>query len=409
MRRAPATTNGCYRRGVRRIAIAFLAASATVATVAAFAACSASEATSAGDFDGSPGPQDSGTADSATNDASAAAPDQLSVDAVVLVHAAQLPAFRVCFSGFEDDQPTPSAESMPESNVPGLETGGAVRFEARPGAFGEAKLFLEADIRAIYFGKKGPSCKDLLKLSIAPSAITVATSLPDMSRGVHLLVLRGCGKASADPLASVARCGETWTAATGNLALDEIKLDAYARRGGPTKLPLQIVQLSTELAAEAKQRELGIAFGPLDALDAGDGDAAAAFVYEGPIPEAKPVPSPPLELDYSGLAPSDYATSGVVVTLGRALADGGVVDAGSDAAVTRDVVLAQSLVDIQRRSAARSLPPDWFSAASSYVLLSVGELNAPLGDGGVDPQRSLHLLAVPLALPDAGADASARR
>ena len=41
-------------------------------------------------------------------------------------------------------------------------------------------------------------------------------------------------------------------------------------------------------------------------------------------------------------------------------------------------------------------------------MLSVGDTDPRLGDGGHDddPRRALHLLAVPLATPDAGATPS---
>ena len=82
---------------------------------------------------------------------------------------------------------------------------------------------------------------------------------------------------------------------------------------------------------------------------------------------------------------------------------GGPLDAGTPDA-SGQLVIAQSLQDIQQRSASRSLPSDWFAVASSYVLLSVGDTKPVLVDGGPDddPRRALHLLAIPLAAVDAG-------
>jgi hypothetical protein len=100
----------------------------------------------------------------------------------------------------------------------------------------------------------------------------------------------------------------------------------------------------------------------------------------------------------------------VFVTLGAPIiGDGGseagtTSDAGADAG-PREVLVRQSLADIQKLSSPRSLPADWFSVTSSYVLLSVGDPDPRLGDGGPDsdPRHALHLLAIPLATPDAGA------
>ncbi len=110
------------------------------------------------------------------------------------------------------------------------------------------------------------------------------------------------------------------------------------------------------------------------------------------------MPNPPAVIDYNPSNLAEYATSGVFVTVGGLL-DGGSPDAG------RQTVLAQSLQEIQQRSASRSLPSDWFAVASSYVVLSVGDPKPVLADGGPDddPRRALHLLAIPLAAVDAGA------
>ena len=115
----------------------------------------------------------------------------------------------------------------------------------------------------------------------------------------------------------------------------------------------------------------------------------------------------PAILDYAAADIESYATSGVFVTLGGAVDDAGAPlpgDAGDagDASVARQVVVSQSLAEIQKRSAPRSLPADWFSAASSYVVLSVGDTDPRLQDGGADgdPRRALHLLAIPLATPE---------
>jgi len=323
--------------------------------------------------------------------------DLVPANGLVLVHAAAFPPFRICFEGTPDERPAPASDVMPDSNVVGVDVGAAVRLEPpRTATLGRAFVFAEPKIRALYpafGGNKGPTCKQLLQSGA--DAVSVGNVDADLTRGVNLLVLRGCGPAIDEPSASIARCGPTWSPATGNLAVDMVPVKAYARRS-PTQLRVQVVQLSRDLEVHAGSRALGLAFGALD------GGAPAPFV-EGAAPLGTPVPDPPALLDYGDTDVAEYATSGLFVTLGPDL------DAGSsDAAAARDVVLAQSLADIQRRSSPRALPPEWFAQASSYVVLSIGELEPTAGDGGAsDPRRALHLLAVPLAGADAGADAAA--
>lgn len=379
---------------MRKVALACLG-------LAAVAACSSltsndSEGTSLAD---SGAPEAGSIADGGRfADAAAATPGSfVEANALVLVHAAAFPAFRMCFEGAPGDLPQPSVDLMPDSNVVGVDVGTAVRLAARPEMLGHAFVFPESALRPLYpaFGGPGPSCAQLLAGAINKSAVDVGVVTANVSSGVHALVLAGCRAASIDPVASKARCGADWDAATGNLALRTLTLMAYAR-AGETRLPVQLVQLSPALEGVAVGRALGLAFG---ALDAG---APAPFV-EGAVPFGEAVPNPPAILDYAAADIGSYATSGIFVTLGGALDDAGMptgVDSGA-----REVVIATSLADIQKRSSPRSLPPDWFSAASSYVVLSVGDTDPRLGDGGrdEDPRRALHLLAVPLATPDAGA------
>jgi len=354
------------------------------------------------------GPFDTGATSDAsrTSDAAGVAnPNELvEANALVLVHAAAFPAFRMCFEGASNDLPQPSVDLMPDSNVVGVDVGTAVRLAARPEKLGRAFVFPEAVLRPLYpaFGGAGPSCAQLLgNAAIAASAVDVGTITADVSTGVHALVLSGCRQSSIDPLASKARCGADWTAATGNLTVRTLSLMAYARNGD-TSLPVQLVQLSPALQGVADGRALGLAFGPLEGGAPGTPGGPAPFV-EGAVPFGEAVPNPPATLDYTATDLASYATSGMFVTLGGPVDDAGMPLNGD--AGTREIVIAQSLAEIQKRSSSRSLPADWFSVASSYVVLSVGDTDPRLGDGGHDddPRRALHLLAVPLATPDAGA------
>ena len=328
----------------------------------------------------------------------------LAVNGLVLVHAASFPAFRVCFEGAQGDRPAPSTDVMPESNVVGVEVGTALRLPPHSGILGRAFVFPELALRALYpaFGGAGigPTCGQLL-LSNKADAIEVANIVADVSSGVHALVLQGCRKGAEDATASTQRCGDTWTAATGNLRLEVVPLTAFMRRPDTNGLPVQLLQLSPGLARMSAGRALGMAFGALDR----EGGAPPAPFLEGRLPFAEPVPNPPALLDYAGADLQSYATHGVFVTLGAPLDDAGKPTDGGGA--ERKVVITESLEEIQRRSASRSLPPEWFAEASSYVILSVGDPDPRLADGGPDDdaRRALHLLAIPLAAvqaPDAG-------
>lgn len=331
----------------------------------------------------------------------AGATPQLEANGIVLVHAASFPAFRICFEGAPGERPLPSTELMPESNVVGVDVGSAIRLPPHAGILGRAFVFPELALRSLYpaFGGEavGPTCEQLL-LSNKGDATEVGSLKEDLGIGVHALVLHGCRTAARDPQATADRCGDDWKPATGNLQLQVLTLKAYVRPPSVTGLPVQIVQLSPALAKLTAGRSVGVAFGDLDR----DGGGAPAPFIEGALPFATPVPNPPAVIDYQPSEAASYATSGVFVTLGGLL-DGGSADAGP-----RSVLIAQSLEEIQRRSASRSLPSDWFAVASSYVVVSVGDPLPVLADGGPDsdPRRALHLLAIPLAAPDAGTTAA---
>jgi hypothetical protein len=371
--------------------------------VAALAACASLDSSATMSFaDAGPPGEAGSTRDGGPpgSDAGPLSPGVVIIEAnaLVLVHAAAFPAFRMCFAGAPNDLPQPSVDLMPDSNVVGVDVGTAVRLAARPETLGHAFVFPEAVLRPLYpaFGGAGPSCAQLLANStIDQSAVDVGEVTASVASGVHALVLVGCRAASIDPMASKARCGADWDAANGNLALRTLTLTAYARSTGETRLPVQLLQLSPSLEGISQGRALGLAFGVLEA------GAPPPFV-EGAVPFGEAVPNPPANLDVTAADLASYATSGIFVTLGGALDDAGLPAAGDSG--TREVLIAESLADIQKRSSPRSLPPDWFSAASSYVLVSVGDTDPRLGDGGRDDdaRRGLHLLAVPLATPDAG-------
>lgn len=369
--------------------------------VLAVAACNASSETSGvgvtGPDAGRPG--DSGLGDGGV---AADAGTGIEANAVVLVHAASFPAFRLCFENAGSEQPQPSLDLMPESNVVGVEVGTALRLPPRSEILGKAFVFAEATLRPLYTATgAGPTCTQLLGAAGTKSAaIAVGEVTASLARGVNALVLAGCRKQAEDPTASAARCGDDWTAAEGNLALHTVPLPAYGRLD-PSKLPVQLLQLSPSLDRSAAGRAVGIAVGPLDAGAA----SSPVPLVEGAAPFGVPVPSPPVQLPYAPADLAAFASTGVFVTLGGPVDEAGAPVTTTTDAGAREIVLAQSLADIQRRSSPRSVPPEWFATASSFVVLSVGDLDPRAADGGPDgdPRRALHLLAIPLSTPDAGA------
>jgi hypothetical protein len=318
---------------------------------------------------------------------------------VYLVHAAEIPAFRICFDGRRGAQPAPTADLMPGSNVVGVEVGTAVRLEPLAGPLGRAWVFPEAVIRRSYptGGGDGPSCEMLLtSAAFAGAAIEVGEVTEDLSFGVHLLVVRGCLGAEADPEASVTRCGADWSAPDGNMAIAHVPLQAYGRPASDA-LPVQIVQLSSALALRAEGRPVGVGVGEVEA-------GVPAPLFEGLAPFGTPVPEAPLEVPLDLSETTRFATHGLFLTL-AGQPDAG--DAGDPDAGDRELVLVQSLADVQRFSAPTALPPAWYAAGSSYVVLVVGDPDAAAVDGGAASRRALHMLAVPLAAPQDAADAAA--
>jgi hypothetical protein len=310
---------------------------------------------------------------------------------VFLVHAAAFPAFRICFEGLLDERPFPDDRLMPEANVVGVDVGSAVRIDSIPQTLGRAFLFAEFAIRDLFPpGVPGPTCDTLLS---TPDTASKATELPavqvSLASGVHVLALTGC--AAGDPSGSTARCGATWSVGTGNLQLRHIPLFATPR-SDRSRLPVQALELSSPLAGRG--RMIRVAFGPLE--------AGAPDAFAGDVASGAPTPDPPAQLALDDADASVYGTAGFFVTLG-AKRDGG--DAGPP-----ELIVAQSLADIQRLSNPRAVPPEWYGVASTYVLLLLGDPDPRFDDGGADPdsRRLPHVLAVPLAEPDAGPDASAR-
>lgn len=359
---------------------------------------SSAELSSVGERD----PSDASSADSGRGgfdspSAGEASKDLVPVDnAVILVHAAKAQPFRLCFGNEADRRPQPDSQVMPEANVVGVEVGSAVRLGPLRGKPGAIQLFEEPLLRAHYpaFGgaAKGPTCAELkASATLSLLAIEIGTVDVDLKTGVHLLVVRGCAAAPAGTTRTVEECGTGWTAAKGNLQVQEITLTG-ANRPGPGILPAQVVNLSQPLQGARAGRDLVITFGQ-EAAPA----SAHTLVTRNPKLFGTAEPNVPSPLSYDSNDIAIYETLGFRVSLAAAGSDAG---AGTK-------VLEQSLARIQKLSSPRDVPPTYYAAASNYALLLLGnpDVNAADAGGNDEDRRGLHLLAVPVIAPkeDAGA------
>ena len=365
-------------------------------------ACSAVTADSAflGGAD-SPNPSAGSTADSGATGfgPSSSKPGDLApVDnAVIMVHAAKAQSFRLCFKNALDRLPQPDSQVMPDANVVGVEVGSAVRIGPLKGAPGDVLLFEEPLIRAYYpqFGGAGvgPSCNALLaNQSLGNLAVNLGTVTTDLSKGVHLLVVRGCSANTLVRSFSVAECGATWTPTGGNLSVKEITLPGATRPSNGI-LPAHVVNLSQPLDSTKAGRNLVVSFGDLSKPDT---DLVNVATNPALFPDSQGQDQS-AQLAYPTGDDSVYASLGFRVSL--------VDPAGAG---TSTKVLDESLASIQSQSSPRDVPPTYYAAASNYALLILGDPAAKLPDGGpdTDDRRNLHILAVPVIDPkdDAGTD-----
>jgi hypothetical protein len=310
---------------------------------------------------------------------------------LVLVHAAAFPPFRVCFDAHPEAQPLPDTDFMPSSNVPGIDVGSALPIKPTDQTLGRAYVFREATIRPSYppGGGKGPTCGQLLGGTIGAQAIAVGDlgTIPD---GIHLLVLSGCLGTADDATASTTRCGPNWTSASGNLSLDVVSVSPV-QRTDLDHLPIQALQLSPSV--DAVGRSVSLAYTTLD------GGSTAPRVLVDDLPLGTPAPPAPTEVaitmnDLSSFA-SDVFTVALGAPRGATTSDAGAIEAG--------VLFTQSLADTQRISTPGALPPAFFGAGNTYLLVVLGDPDPRLGDGGTDDdaRRKPHIIAIPLGQPPA--------
>jgi hypothetical protein len=124
--------------------------------------------------------------------------------------------------------------------------------------------------------------------------------------------------------------------------------------------------------------------------------AQQANVITNPALFGKAGPTTPAALAFNTSDISIYETTGFRVSL-AAKGDGGA-DAGAST-----TVFDESLARIQKLSSPRDVPDSYYSVASNYALLLLGDPDAKLPDGGADndERRTIHFLAVPVISPKA--------
>jgi hypothetical protein len=369
-------------RGI--IGVGLLVAGSAVAI-----ACGANDSLAAGFDDGRAGGGDASAGSPADNNGSSgAAPGALAAtdNGVILVHAAGSQSFRLCFGNMLDAQPQPDAKTMPEANVVGVEVGSAVRIAPlRSGKVGQIYIFDEPLIRVAYppGTVNGLTCNQLLQGPLGMYSTTLGTLDEDLSQDVHLIVIKGCRGDNAIRKYSTAECGADWTSGPGNLSFTHSKLPGFQRQGDAI-LPTQIIHLSQPLQSAAAGRTLSVTFGEVG------NDSSATPVATAPTLFGNPSPAEPTKLSYTPDDVPSYGKQGFRVSLDS------------------QTMLDTTLADVQKLSAPDDVPPSYYSTASNYVLLLLGD-PAPKGaDGGpdTDQRRNLHLLAVPVIQPkpDGGAD-----
>ena len=368
-------------------------------SVGAYACGSLGDASSLGGRDNEPVGKPGADGAATPSNVGPVGPDLTPVDnAVILVHAAKAQSFRLCFEKEGDRLPQPDSQVMPEANVVGVEVGSAVRLGPLRGAPGKVLLFDEPLIRVFYPAFGGPgsgaTCDQLIaNPKLGALAVNLGAVTTDLSKGVHLLVVKGCQGDTQLRTFSTAECGADWTSAKGNLRVQEITLPG-AKRPSEGILPAQVVNLSQPLEGIRGSRNLVVSFG-----DLGMASGQQVVVTNPPLFPTKEQNSA-AQLAYTSSDIAIYETVGFRVSL--------VDPSGGGDGGARTVVLDESLARIQKLSSPRDVPPSYYSAASNYALLLLGDPEAKLPDGGPDndDRRNIHLLAVPVIEPkgDGGTD-----
>jgi hypothetical protein len=280
--------------------------------------------------------------------------------------------------------PFPSDNEMPASNYSGIPVGGAVWltdpvqvssvFQATIYALRAKPLAHDATTtcQQLICPQGGQKCLipnlDYWSIgTIPPAALQTGAT--------NIVAVSGC-RGGDDATANAARCGASWSAATGNLHMEVVSVPAAVDPGGAGFL-VQATQLSPGLQAlQGVGGTTSVSFG----ADTSGAQPIAQFTEEGEL-----LPSLPASVSL----PAGPATFG---QLGFAVDVQGV-DAANGAHLWMSLANAQELVSPSQD------PTTYFGARGTYVVAILGDPNAPpfaSGDAGYDG-TGLHLLVLPTA------------
>jgi hypothetical protein len=337
------------------------------------------------------------------------------------VHAsANLPAFRVCFSAYGQYPARPANNTMPQSNLAGVDIGAAVHvgalsqnidgpadpFDAssdatadggadasKDAAMDAAKeagsdsgsaggtlfVFREASIRG-----NDQSCTDLLRSKVENAdyyAVPLgaeAGAVLAAGQGVALLAVQGC---VAGEGATPAACGGDLGAKAHNLRARVIAVPPAATGG---ELAVQALFLSDSLRTADR---VELFFGASPGTSIVDNEAFKGSIVDG----------------NSSLVPKMPKTFTLPET-------GNVFDSQGFRVETlragKSTVVFQSLAQTQALSDALTVPSDYYKLPSNFVVLVLGE-DQPGDAAALDPNRALHMLAFPVRDPKTLVEAGA--
>lgn len=390
-------------------------------------ACAADESSSAfrGGPDASEGGASSGSSSSggissdAANDGSNSTPGLNSaVEGVIVVHASpNLPAFRVCFDGFGQYSARPSNNTMPQSNLPGIDVGSAVHvgslnenvdgpadpFDAGPDAAKDASADASKDAagdaakdasagdggtngRVFVFREENirgndQSCADLLRSkteNVDYYTVPLAAA-PQLTQGggIALVAIQGC-VAGAD--ATAARCGGELGGKPHNL---RARVITVTPQDNPGVLSVQALFVSDSLRAADR---VELFFGSTPGTQFIDHKAFTASVKDG---NSLLTPANPQTFELPEAA-NVFDSQGFRVEVLR----GG-----------KSTVVFQSLAQTQALSDPLTVPSEYYKLPSNFVLLVLGE-DQPADVS--DQNRALHMLAFPVRDPRQFADGGAQ-
>jgi hypothetical protein len=278
---------------------------------------------------------------------------QLVPDVYLVNAATALGDVRLCFSA--DDSPAqPSDVTIPQTNYPGLVTGGAVFFRRNAEVRGKmvtAFAVSAAGLGAAEYGRTPYSCKELSTNPIIKrTAIAPFSPAPD---GAALYALVGCPAGVGD----LTRCGPTFDNTKGNLRFVEVPIRGLAP---PAGMGAFSVNLSPSIEKQVNGTSASAHVGPLA------DPCSGTIVGQGAFSVGLTQPS-----ETSILAPVGYDSDGFALCLSQ------------QSVVTRSYASAQQATD------PTSVPNDFFHVGADYVFAVVGDTTVQSGP------ESVHALAIP--------------